>query len=175
MLFLLAKNPFEIQTELVANPEGWLFTNKLLKLNSLESFDDSFLGRTLKIADQALGNVASSTLTSIYLFQLSAISTLMDNSVWFLILASDRPIVRDWMKLLDIERQIIQTAYTIGQAWDIAKTIKNPKLLNEIIDRYEAKGLLKAGSQVPDSVAYMDVFTVLYSINVAQRYFLFAW
>ena len=175
MLFLLAKNPFEIQTELVANPEGWLFTNKLLKLNSLESFDDSFLGRTLKIADQALGNVASSTLTSIYLFQLSAISTLIDNSVWFLILASDRPIVRDWMKLLDIERQIIQTAYTIGQAWDIAKTIKDSKLLNEIIDRYEAKGLLKAGSQVPDSVAYMDVFTALYSINVAQRYFLFAW
>ena len=175
MLFLLAKNPFEIQTELVANPEGWLFTNKLLKLNSLESFDDSFLGRTLKIADEALGNVASSTLTSIYLFQLSAISTLIDNSVWFLILASDRPIVRDWMKLLDIERQIIQTAYTIGQAWDIAKTIKDSKLLNEIIDRYEAKGLLKAGSQVPDSVAYMDVFAGLYSINVAQRYFLFAW
>jgi len=82
MLFLLAKKPFEIQTELVANPEGWLFTNKLLKLNSLESFDDSFLGRTLKIADQALGNVASSTLTSIYLFQLSAISTVIDNSVW---------------------------------------------------------------------------------------------
>ena len=33
---------------------------------------------------------------------------------------------------------------------------------------------MKAESQVPESVAYMDVFTALYSINVAQRYFLFA-
>lgn len=175
MLFLLAKNPFEIQTELVANPEGWLFTNKLLKLNNLETFDDSFLGRTLKITDQALGNVASSTLTSLYLFQLSGLSTLMDNSIWFSILASDRPIVRDWVKILDIERQLIQTAYTIGQAWDIAKTIKSSKLLNELIDRYEAKGLLKEGSQVPESVTYMDVFFTLYSLNMAQRMFLYVW
>ena len=175
ILALIRKNPFETVTELIDNPQGGLFTNKVLSLDALKKWDDSLIWRSIKIADEALSNVVSSTLTSIFLFEISAIWGAIDNSAWFLVLFHDRPIVRDWAKLLNVERQIIQTAYEIGRAWDITNEIKDSKLIKDVINRYIEKGLLATGSQVPEKLAYADLLFSLYRINLGQKIFLFLW
>lgn len=52
-------------------------------------------------------------ITTAFLFDISAISTLGDGIMGFMILLDDRPIVRDWKKLLDIDRDLSNKAYDL--------------------------------------------------------------
>lgn len=169
---LLKTNNFETATVAISQWEGGIFTNKLLELTGVQNFDDSLAGQALKTFYITSARSATALITSAFLFELSALSTLSDNSVWLTILLHDRPIIRDWAKLLDIERNLNQSAYYLGKAWDIAKTITKTKQLRKILKTYEEKGLLQWSDSFPSSIRYMELISNLVSLNLTAKAFL---
>lgn len=75
---LIETNPFETVVGAISKGEGGIFTNELLQLSGIQNFDDSLAGQSLKLAYIANTRSALSLLTSIYLFELSAITTVQD-------------------------------------------------------------------------------------------------
>lgn len=88
------------------------------------------------------------------------------------ILFQDRPIVRDWAKLLDIERKLNQTAYHLGQAGEIARTISDTTALKQLLKSYESKGLLNGTEGFSSSLRYVDLISLLAKVNISVKSFL---
>lgn len=169
---LIQTKPFKTASETVSEGEWGIFANELLKLEELKNFDDSLAGQALKIFYTANVRSATALITSAFLFELAGLSTLADNSVGLTILLHDRPIVRDWAKLLDIERNLNQTAYHLGQAGEIARTIVDTAPLKALLKKYESAKLLKNTSSFNSSIPYMDLLSTLASLNIAVKTFL---
>lgn len=129
-------------------------------------------GQALKIFYTANVRSATALITSAFLFELAGLSTLADNSVGLTILFQDRPIVRDWAKLLEVERNLNQTAYHLGQAGEIARTISDTVALKQLLKSYEGKGLLEGTEGFSSSLRYMDLLKTLASANIAMKSFL---
>ncbi len=141
-------------------------------MEGLQNFDDSLAGQALKLSYITTSRSAVALVTTTYLFQLAALSTLADNTAGLTILLQERPIVRDWSKLLDIERNLSQTAYHLGQAGDIAKKITNTEAIQTLLKTYEQKGLLINTSSFNKTVKYMDLIAALVSLNVSLKAYL---
>lgn len=110
----MASDPFQTTTEQVELGEGGIFTNKLLKLKSTDQTTNlPVLTDLAKELETAVTNLVAGATTTSALFLLSALSTLNDSAISFLILFQERPIVRDRSKLLDIDRRITETAYLL--------------------------------------------------------------
>ncbi len=169
---LIQTHPFKTANETVSEGEWGIFTNELLKLEGIKNFDDSLAGQALKIFYTANVRSATALITSAFLFELAGLSTLADNSVGLTILLHDRPIVRDWAKLLDIERKLNQTAYHLGQAGEIARTISDTTALKQLLKSYESKGLLNGTEGFSSSLRSMDLISLLVKINIALKAFL---
>lgn len=169
---LVQTHPFQTANATVSAGQGGIFTNDLLKLEELKEFDDSLAGQALKIFYTANVRSATALITSAFLFEFAGLSTLADNSVGLTILFQDRPIVRDWSKLLDVERNLNQTAYHLGQAGKIARTISDTTALKQLLKSYESKGLLKGTEGFASSLRYMDLLSTLASANIAMKNFL---
>jgi hypothetical protein len=58
-----------------------LFTSEILKVEGLENFNESLAGRALRVLDITTTRSATSLITSVFLFELAAISALADNSI----------------------------------------------------------------------------------------------
>lgn len=169
---LIQTHPFKTVNETVSEWEWGIFTNELLKLEGIKNFDDSLAGQALKIFYTANVRSATALITSAFLFELAGLSTLADNSVGLTILFQDRPIVRDWAKLLEVERNLNQTAYHLGQAGEIARTISDTVALKQLLKSYEGKGLLEGTEGFSSSLRYMDLLKTLASANIAMKSFL---
>lgn len=169
---LLKTNKFETATIAVSQWEWGIFSNELLELEKLQNFDDSLAGQALKIFYVTSARSATALITSAFLFELSALSTLADNTVSLTILFHDRPIVRDWAKLLNIERTLNQTAYYLGEAWDITKTIANTDQIQLLMKKYEEKGLLQKSESFPSSIKYTALISSAVSLNIVLKAFL---
>lgn len=169
---LLKTNNFETATEAVNQGEWGIFTNKLLEIDALERFDESLAGQALKVFYLTSARSATALITSAFLFELSALSTLADSSVGLTVLFHDRPIVRDWAKLLEIERNLNQSAYYLGKVWEITKTITKAEQLRSLLKSYEDKGLFQDTATFPSSITYTDLITNLVRLNLAVKAFL---
>lgn len=130
------------------------------------------IGQALKLSYITSSRSAIALLTTTYLFELATLSALADNTAGLTILFQERPFVRDRAKLLDIERNLNQTAYHLGQAGDIAKKITRTDAIKKVLQSYEAKGLLLQTSDFSSSVRYMDLISALASLNLTLKAFL---
>jgi hypothetical protein len=84
----------------------WLFSNKILSLHGPTAID--------LIATSIVWNVKSVTsnvVTSTVLLMLASESAFTSNLEWLAILFADRPIVRDYRTMLDIETDLFDIAY----------------------------------------------------------------
>lgn len=168
----LKTNKFETATEAVNQGEWGIFSNKLLEIKALERFDESLAGQALKLFYVTSARSATALITSAFVFELSALSTLADSSVGLTILFHDRPIVRDWAKLLEIERNLNQSAYHLGKVWEITKTLTKAEQLRSLLKNYEKKGLFQDTESFPSSITYTDLISNLVRLNLAVKAFL---
>lgn len=171
MAALLQTTSFQTATMTISQWEG-VFTNKLLNLDSTKNIDDSLASQALKLFYITSARSATALVTSSFLFGLSALGTLWDNTIGLSILLKDRAIVRDRAKLLDIERNLNQTAYHLWQAGDITKTITETAPIRSLLKKYEEKGLLTQVAGFSSSVRYMDLLMTLASMNISVKAFL---
>ena len=147
----------------------YLFKNKVLKLSAIDS-----------LASRIVWNVRSSTsnfITSSVLLLLISYSVLDSNFDGLFILFKDRPVVRDYKRMLDIETQLFDVAYSnskkvnlIGElTWDIKGWIE------ELVKKYQEKWLLsndiKLGKE--DNMAW--IITYLLWMNASMKKFISVW
>ena len=171
MATLLSTNKFKTATEQVAEWKWWLFTSKILSLTGTESFADSLVWKTLRTADITATRSATSILTSLFLFELSAIWALADNTIGLTILLQDRPIVRDWSKLLDVERTLSEIAYELWSNWEIKNKITDVSAFDNIINKYKWEWLIEEAT-FWWSIAYTDLILQLAELNSAVKWFI---
>ena len=169
---VLSTNQFKTARESVLEWKGWLFTSEILKVETLENFNESLAWRALRVLDITLTRSTTSLLTSAFLFELAAIWALADNSIGLTILFQDRAIVRDRTKLLDVEWSLTQTAYALWVAWDIWRSIKDAAALDNIVNNYAGKWLFESGASFWGGVAYMDAIKLLAELNSSVKWFI---
>ena len=171
MANLLSKNGFKTATETMEEGGAGLFTSKMLQLTGLQTFNNSLAGQSLRIFDITVTRSATAIITATFLFELAAVGALADNTIGLSVLFQERPIVRDRMKLLDVERRLNTAAYELWRAWEIAKTVVEMEKINAIIKKYVDKGLFTEGSQFK-SWRYMDIIMELVELNATMKRFL---
>ena len=170
MATILSKNGFKTSTEIMSEGGAGLFTTKTLELTGLQAFNESLAWQAIRIFDITVTRSATAIITATFLFELSAVSALADNTLWLTILFQERPIVRDWVKLLDVERSLNTSAYDLWRAWEIAKTVVEMDKINDIVKKYEGKGLFKNNSNFWVSARYMDIVMELVELNAAVKW-----
>lgn len=170
---LLNADPFESITEIISLPEGGLFSNRVLTITGLQNYDDSLIGQTLRLLGTASENLIIWNTTAAALFWISAISTVGDAAMNFMILFHDRPIVRDRTKLLDIERKLSSSTYYLGKSWKITTKIKDTQQLRDLISYYQKEGLLSTENNFPaGEISYMAILTDLAHLNTQVKKYL---
>jgi len=170
---LMSADPFKTTTAQINDGEGGLFTNKVLKLSSPTANTNLPLITDLaKEIETAITNMLIWNATTSALFLLSALNTQTDGLMSFLILFQERPLVRDRAKLQNIDRDISETIYILGQKWKIWKTIENSEKLQSLISRYQSLGLLDKNYNLPSSISYLDTLLELQSLNISIKTFL---
>lgn len=169
----MAEDPFKTTTEQIQEGESGLFTNKVLKLSSPDATTNiPLLTDLVKEIETAVTNMLIWTATTTALFNLSAVNTATDGIMSFLILFQERPLVRDRSKLLDIDRSISETTYTLWQKAKIWKTIKDTAQLQALISSYQNQGLLDSAQNLPSSFSYLDILLELQTLNSKVKLFL---
>lgn len=170
---LMSADPFKTTTAQINDGEGGLFTNKVLKLSSPTANTNLPLITDLaKELETAITNMLIWNATTSALFLLSTLNTQTDGLMSFLILFQERPLVRDRAKLQNIDRDISETIYILGQKWKIWKTIENSEKLQSLISRYQSLGLLDKNYNLPSSISYLDTLLELQSLNISIKTFL---
>lgn len=143
-----------------------LFTNKVLDLSAIDLIASSLLWR--------VKSSASNLLTSAVLVALVSASVVQSNVEWRAILYKDRPVVRDYKKMLDIETQLFDVAYhrskqinlTRPLEWDMATQLR------ELIKKYQEIWLLDKGKELENDSSMSDVILGLLSMNAAMKHFI---
>ncbi|MBB1543535.1 MAG: hypothetical protein HG456_002115 [candidate division SR1 bacterium] len=170
---LMSADPFKTTTAQINDGEGGLFTNKVLKLSSPTANTSLPLITDLaKELETAITNMLIGNATTSALFLLSTLNTQTDGLMSFLILFQERPLVRDRAKLQNIDRDISETIYILGQKGKIGKTIENSEKLQSLISRYQSLGLLDKNYNLPSSISYLDTLLELQSLNISIKTFL---
>ena len=146
----------------------WLFTSWILELPSALDFVASNVEWQIK-------STVSTAATSIVLFALVSASVLQSNTEWFAILFKDRPIVRDYKQMLDIESELFDLAYfyskkinlTLTLDWDVYDK------LNELIKKYKKSWLLDDNSrELKKTESFADILTEFVDMNTAMKHFI---
>ena len=168
---VLSTNRFKTVQRQVSEWEGWLFTSEILKIKEDEDFNNTLAWKALRVLDITATRTTTSLLTSVFLFELAAIWALADNTIWLTILFQDRPIVRDWTKLLDVEWWLSQTAYDLWVVWEIWKTIQSGDALDKIVKKYVGEWLFQSWAGI-SSDSYANIIMQLAELNSAVKWFL---
>lgn len=149
--------------------KGWLFSEQVLELNNtaLDLVTSSVRNRTRSIA--------SNLITSAVLFELALVSVVQSNADWIGILFKDRPIVRDYKTMLDIESDLFDVAYfrskqvnlTLPVEWDMVKQLK------DVIKKYQDSWLLAENTvELKENVGISHVIRDLLKMNAAMKHFM---
>ena len=144
----------------------WLFRGWILKLP----------GALDILASDVLWEVSSAfstALTSYVLLIMASASVVQSNMEWFAILFRDRPIVRDYKTMLDIETELFDLAYfrskevnlTLPLEWDIYDNF------NKLLEKYQELWLIKA-TRLKWGESMADIVQDLINMNGAMRYFI---
>ncbi len=151
--------------------DWWLFTRKDLSLPSsaLDYVVDNVWWRT--------SSVISATSTSVVLLMLASASVVESDVEWLAILFKDRPIVRDYKQMLDIETEIFTTAFDFSRKIDLTRVLKwnTMSQFNAVVEQYQASGLLKQWAKPNDSASMTNILSDLISMNASMKFFISVW
>ena len=156
----------------VTNNNKWLFSNKVLDLPLMDTLAYSVLW--------SLGSAISTTTTSVVLLLLASASVGQSSVDGLVILFKDRPIVRDYKYMLDIETELFDIAYFRSKQVNLTRPFDSEELLKKflnIIEKYQDLWLFeKTGRKPTSDVSIADVLFDLLSMNSAMRNFIvFRW
>ena len=155
----------------VWNSNWWIFTKKDLNLPS-------------SALDYVVGNlwwktssVVSTTATSVALLLLASSSVIESDVEWLAILFKDRPIVRDYKKMLDIETEIFETAFSFSKKVDLTRTLEwnTLKQLDSVIKQYQSSWLLRKWLDANSSASMANILSDLISMNASMKFFISMW
>lgn len=178
----MMSNYFNFQKEAISILLGSKVNERLLKVTftSTGLFSREVLGLSALdlIANGIVWNIRSSVsnlLTSVVLLLLVSSSVVQSNVEWLAILFKDRPAVREYKEMLDIESEIFDVAYfrskqinlTRPLEWELADN------LNGLIKKYQEMWLLGTGnSLVGGNSSMADVLSDLLKMNAAMKHFI---
>lgn len=153
----------------------WLFVNQVLYLSGTTSALDL-------VSSSVLGwvkSLFSATTTTLVLLLLTSASTFQSNASSFLILFKDRPIVRDYKRMLDIESELFDVAYFRSKQVDLTRSF-DWDLLNqfsEVIKQYQDNWLLSYTwtTQISNTASMSDILWDLVHMNAAMKWFMLDW
>lgn len=151
--------------------EWWLFTRGSLKLPSALDF----------VASNIVWNVKSNistAWTSIVLLLLTSASVLQSNTEWFAILFKDRPIVRDYKTMLDIETELFDVAYFRSKQINLTLKLEWKEVydnINKVIEKYQWLWLLSKWAKLRWTETMANILEEMIRMNTAMKHFILFW
>ena len=149
----------------------WLFWKESLKLPSaLDLVASSIVG--------GVKSTVSTAGTSAVLLVLAAKSVLQSNTEWFAILFKDRPIVRDYKTMLDIETDLFNLAYFRSKQMNLTLSLEKQETydkLNEIIEKYQWLWLLYKWAKMQKTESFASILEELIEMNTVMKHFILFW
>ena len=178
----MMSNYFNFQKEAINLLLGTKVNERLLKVTftSKGLFSKEVLGLSALdlIANGIIWNIRSSVsnlLTSAFLLLLVSSSVVQSNIEWLAILFKDRPAVRDYKEMLDIESQLFDVAYFRSKQINLTRPLEWSLAgdLDELIKRYQDLWLLEQGKPLDGGNSSMaDVLSDLLIMNAAMKHFI---
>ena len=154
----------------VSEWDWWLFTRNDLSLPSsaLDHLVDNLRWRT--------SSIISTTATSVALLMLASSSVVESDVEWLAIFFKDRPIVRDYKQMLDIETEIFDTAFWFSKKVDLTRTLQwnTVSQFNAVVKKYQASWLLRQGANV-NKASMENILSDLISMNASMKFFISMW
>lgn len=150
--------------------KGGLFSNQLLILTTDTAIDllaNSLWNRTRSIV--------STATTSLVLISLSTISIAQSSTEWLAILFRDRPIVRDYKTMMDIETDLFDVAYFLSKQVNITRPVdwEMHDNIRSVIEKYQDLWLFDGSTaKLNDNVSIADVLRDLVWMNAAMKHFI---
>ena len=147
----------------------WLFTTKALTLKWTTAID--FLASNVV---WSVKSFVSNSITSMVLLILASKSALRSNTEWLAILFKDRPIVRDYKQMLDIETTLFDVAFFRSKQIDLTRPFESDLLkeLDVLIKKYQWLGLLETWGKVKESGTMANILYDLVEMNAAMKHFI---
>ncbi len=148
----------------------WLFKNQVLQLHATSALD--------LLASNVLGSMKSwisNSITSVVLLLLSSASILQSNTEGLAILFKDRPIVRDYKEMLDIETQLFDVAFFRSKQIDLTRPFEDDELFEKfkkLIEEYESKWLLEGWNELDKNTSMANIILELISMNTVMKRFI---
>ena len=143
-----------------------LFSNKVLDLSAIDLIARSLVWN--------FRSSASNLLTSAVLLLLVSSSVVQSNVEWWAILFKDRPIVRDYKSMLDIETQLFDVAYFRSKQINLLHPLEWDSFdgLSKLIKKYQDIWLLEKGNELSKNSSMADVLSDLLLMNAAMKHFI---
>lgn len=153
----------------VTNSNKWLFWSKVLELSPMDALAYNVLS--------SLGSAISTTSTSVVLLLLASTSVVQSNAIdGFVILFKDRPVVRDYKYMLDIETELFDIAYFRSKQINLTRPFDSDDLMKDllkIIEKYQDLWLFeKTGRKPSSNISMADLLFDLLDMNSAMRNFI---
>ena len=151
--------------------DWWLFTKKDLSLPS------SALDYVVTSLWWRASSIISSASTSVVLLLLASASVIQSDVEWLAIFVKDRPIVRDYKEMLDIETEIFDTAYSFSKKIDLRRAPEWNAVENfkAVVKKYQDSWLLRKWAEINWNVSMADILLDLTSMNAAMKFFIAKW
>ena len=145
-----------------------LFTNKVLDLSAIDLIASSFMWKFRSSASNFLTSVVLSALVS---------ASIMQEVTDFAVLFEDRPVVREYKKMLDIDTQLFDVAYFNSKQINLTRPLEWNMWTNlgNLIKRYQEIWLLDSGWELKWGESMVDVIFDLLSMNAAMKHFIAWW
>ena len=181
----MMQNYFDFQYEMIdallwsdvsryisANYKGWMFANNTLTLHWVTAIDTLANGVLW-----SFWSAISNAITSVALLMLAAWSVIQSNVEWFSILFKDRPIVRDYKEMLDIETRLFNVAFFRSKQMDLSRPFESDliKALNTVVKKYQWVWLLEPGVEIKQGASMADILLDLIEMNASMRHFISWW
>ena len=150
----------------------WLFTRNYLDLHWSTAID--ILASNVA---WSMKSFFSNVITSMVLLLLASESAIQSNTEWLAILFKDRPIVRDYKEMLDIETDLFDVAYFRSKQIDLTRPFDSDlaKSLGDLIKEYQSVWLLEPGENMNWNETMSAIMLDLIYMNTSMKHFIVAW
>lgn len=148
---------------------GWLFSQQVLTLTKDTAIDlvaNRLWNRTR--------SVVSNATTSVVLVALASASILQSSTEWLAVLLRDRPIVRDYKTMMDIESELFDVAYFRSKQINITRPVdwNMHDAFKAVVEKYQDLWLLDQNTvDLGDNVSIADIIWDLLWMNATMKHF----
>lgn len=150
----------------------WLFSRQVVTLTKDTAIDlvvNSLWNRTR--------SVVSNATTSVVLVALASVSTLQSAAEWWTILFRDRPIVRDYKTMMDIETELFDVAYFRSKQVNITRPVdwNMHDAFKAVVEEYQDLWLLATGNNIAElrsDATIVDIIWDLLVMNATMKEFI---